>query len=82
MDGEFLTQETTGMVRAIGGGNFLILATSQPAALAAAEVAVAAMKKSPILLCRFRAVWCALVQKWAVNIQKCSPRPMMRFAQP
>jgi formylmethanofuran--tetrahydromethanopterin N-formyltransferase len=47
MDGEFLTEETTGMVRAIGGGNFLILATSQPAALAAAETAIEAMKKVP-----------------------------------
>ena len=45
MDGEFLTEETTGMVRAIGGGNFLILATSQPAALQAAETAVEAMKQ-------------------------------------
>lgn len=45
MDGEFLTQETTGMVRGIGGGNFLILATSQPAALYAAEVAVTAMRQ-------------------------------------
>lgn len=45
MDGEFLTEETTGMVRAIGGGNFLILATSQPAALHAAETAIGAMKQ-------------------------------------
>jgi formylmethanofuran--tetrahydromethanopterin N-formyltransferase len=45
MDGEFLCEETTGMVRAIGGGNFLILATSQPEALAAAETAIEAMKK-------------------------------------
>jgi formylmethanofuran--tetrahydromethanopterin N-formyltransferase len=45
MDGEFLTEETTGMVRAIGGGNFLILATSQPAALHAAETAIEAMKQ-------------------------------------
>ena len=44
MDGEFLCEETTGMVRAIGGGNFLILATSQPAALAAAEAAIEVMK--------------------------------------
>jgi formylmethanofuran--tetrahydromethanopterin N-formyltransferase len=44
MDGEFLVQESTGMVRAIGGGNFLILATSQTAALNAAEVAIEAMK--------------------------------------
>lgn len=53
MDGEFLTEETTGMVRAIGGGNFLILATSQPAALAAAEVAIEAMKKVPNVIMPF-----------------------------
>jgi formylmethanofuran--tetrahydromethanopterin N-formyltransferase len=47
MDGEFLVQESTGMVRAIGGGNFLILATSQAAALNAAETAIEAMKKLP-----------------------------------
>ena len=45
MDGEFLVQETTGMVRAIGGGNFLILAVSQAAALNAAETAIEAMKQ-------------------------------------
>ena len=45
MDGEFLTEETTGMVRAVGGGNFLILAESQPQALAACEAAIDAMKK-------------------------------------
>lgn len=53
MDGEFLTEETTGMVRAIGGGNFLILATSQPAALAAAETAIEAMKKLPNIIMPF-----------------------------
>ena len=53
MDGEFLVQETTGMVRAIGGGNFLILATSQPAALAAAEVAIEAMKQVPNVIMPF-----------------------------
>lgn len=53
MDGEFLTEETTGMVRAIGGGNFLILATSQPAALAAAEAAIEAMKKVPNVIMPF-----------------------------
>ncbi len=53
MDGEFLTEETTGMIRAIGGGNFLILATSQPNALAAAETAVAAMKKAPNIIMPF-----------------------------
>lgn len=53
MDGEFLCEETTGMVRAIGGGNFLILAASQPAALAAAEAAIEAMKKIPNVIMPF-----------------------------
>jgi formylmethanofuran--tetrahydromethanopterin N-formyltransferase len=44
MEGEFLVQETFGIQKAIGGGNLLILAESQPAALAAAEAAVAAMR--------------------------------------
>ena len=45
MDGEFITEETTGMVRAIGGGNFLVLARSQAQALNACEAAIEAMKK-------------------------------------
>jgi formylmethanofuran--tetrahydromethanopterin N-formyltransferase len=53
MDGEFLTEETTGMVRAIGGGNFLILATSQANALHAAETAIEAMKKIPNVIMPF-----------------------------
>ena len=53
MDGEFLTQETTGMVRAIGGGNFLILATSQQAALEAAEAAIEVMKQVPSVIMPF-----------------------------
>jgi formylmethanofuran--tetrahydromethanopterin N-formyltransferase len=53
MDGEFLVQESTGMVRAIGGGNFLILATSQEAALNAAETAIEAMKKIPNVIMPF-----------------------------
>jgi formylmethanofuran--tetrahydromethanopterin N-formyltransferase len=53
MDGEFLCEESTGMVRAIGGGNFLILATSQSAALAAAEVAIAAMQRLPNVIMPF-----------------------------
>ena len=43
MEGEFLVQEKFGMLKAVGGGNFLILARSAPAALAAAEAAVDAM---------------------------------------
>jgi formylmethanofuran--tetrahydromethanopterin N-formyltransferase len=53
MDGEFLVQESTGMVRAIGGGNFLILATSQTAALNAAETAIEAMKQIPNVIMPF-----------------------------
>ncbi|WP_347987512.1 formylmethanofuran--tetrahydromethanopterin N-formyltransferase [Methylomonas sp. AM2-LC] len=45
MDGEFLTEATTGMVEAVGGGNFLVLAESQPQALAACEAAIVEMKK-------------------------------------
>jgi formylmethanofuran--tetrahydromethanopterin N-formyltransferase len=53
MDGEFICEETTGMVRAIGGGNFLILAESQPQALAAAEAAIDAMRKTPNVIMPF-----------------------------
>ncbi len=53
MDGEFMTEETTGMVRAVGGGNFLILAESQPQALAACEAAIDAMKKVPNVIMPF-----------------------------
>jgi formylmethanofuran--tetrahydromethanopterin N-formyltransferase len=45
MDGEFLIEEKFGVQKAIGGGNFLILGKDQDAALAAAEAAVAAMRK-------------------------------------
>jgi formylmethanofuran--tetrahydromethanopterin N-formyltransferase len=44
MEGEFLVQESFGVQRAIGGGNFLILAVDPEAALIAAEEAVAAMR--------------------------------------
>jgi formylmethanofuran--tetrahydromethanopterin N-formyltransferase len=53
MDGEFLAEETTAMVKAVGGGNFLILAESQPQALAACEAAVAAMNKIPNVIMPF-----------------------------
>src|SRR5206468_3900154 len=43
MEGEFLVEETFGMLKGVGGGNFLILAQDADAALAAAEAAVVAM---------------------------------------
>jgi formylmethanofuran--tetrahydromethanopterin N-formyltransferase len=45
MEGEFLVQEAFGIQKAIGGGNFLILAADEDTALAAAESAVEAMRK-------------------------------------
>jgi formylmethanofuran--tetrahydromethanopterin N-formyltransferase len=47
MDGEFLIQEDFGIVRGIGGGNFLVLAEDADTALAAAEAAVRAMAGMP-----------------------------------
>jgi formylmethanofuran--tetrahydromethanopterin N-formyltransferase len=43
MEGEFLVQEKFGMIKGVGGGNFLILARSAEAALEAAEQAADSM---------------------------------------
>ncbi len=43
MEGEFLVEEKFGMVKGVGGGNFLILARSADAALEAAEAGAKAM---------------------------------------
>lgn len=53
MDGEFLTQEKTGVVNSVGGGNFLVLAESQAQALAACEAAIEEMKKIPNVIMPF-----------------------------
>ncbi|MEY2680971.1 MAG: hypothetical protein RL661_1202 [Pseudomonadota bacterium] len=53
MDGEFLCEENTGMVNAVGGGNFLILAESQPQALSACEAAIEAMRRVPNVIMPF-----------------------------
>jgi formylmethanofuran--tetrahydromethanopterin N-formyltransferase len=53
MEGEFLVQETFGIQRAIGGGNFLILAVDAAAALEAAEAAVDAMRRIPGVILPF-----------------------------
>jgi len=53
MDGEFLCEETTGMIKAVGGGNFLILAESLAQALAAGEAAIEAMRKVPNVIMPF-----------------------------
>lgn len=53
MDGEFLTEEKTGVVESVGGGNFLVLAESQGQALAACEAAIEAMRKIPNVIMPF-----------------------------
>jgi len=53
MDGEFVCTHRAGMVRAVGGGNFLILGTTRRATLAAAERAVDAMRALPNLVLPF-----------------------------
>ncbi len=45
MDGEFVCEEKAGLVKGIGGGNFLILAADSAAALVAAERSIVAMRK-------------------------------------
>lgn len=53
MDGEFVCEDTAPTVKAVGGGNLLLLATDTDAALAAAEAAVAAMCKLPNVVMPF-----------------------------
>lgn len=53
MDGEFLCEESTYMNKGIGGGNFLVLAETQPQALAACEKAIKAMRKIPEVIMPF-----------------------------
>ncbi len=53
MDGEFLVAESTYMTKAIGGGNFLVLAENQEIALKACEKAIVAMKKIPDVIMPF-----------------------------
>ena len=53
MDGEFVCEEMAYMTKAIGGGNFLVLARTQAAALAACERAIAAMQQVPGVIMPF-----------------------------
>ncbi len=53
MDGEFLCEDTVGQTKAVGGGNFLILGRTRPGVLAAAERAVAAMRRLPEVIMPF-----------------------------
>jgi len=53
MDGEFLCEDMVGQRKAVGGGNFLIVGRGRAAVLAAAERAVAAMRKLPEIIMPF-----------------------------
>lgn len=53
MEGEFLVQEKFGMLKGVGGGNFLILARTADAALAAAEAAADALGSQPGVILPF-----------------------------
>jgi formylmethanofuran--tetrahydromethanopterin N-formyltransferase len=53
MDGEFIVEDRFGVRKAVAGGNFLILGQSREAALAAAERAVAAIRKVPGVILPF-----------------------------
>jgi formylmethanofuran--tetrahydromethanopterin N-formyltransferase len=53
MDGEFVAQETTAVVKGVGGGNLLLLARDLDSALAVAEAAVAAMRRLPNVVMPF-----------------------------
>ncbi|OLL31485.1 formylmethanofuran--tetrahydromethanopterin N-formyltransferase [Burkholderia sp. SRS-W-2-2016] len=53
MDGEFVCEDTAQTVKAVGGGNLLLLARDLDAALAATEAAVAAMRRLPNVIMPF-----------------------------
>src|SRR5438270_4553652 len=53
MDGEFMCEDFFGTTKGVAGGNFLIVAESQAAALAAAEAAVAAIRRVPGVILPF-----------------------------
>jgi formylmethanofuran--tetrahydromethanopterin N-formyltransferase len=53
MDGEFVCEDWFGTVKGVAGGNLLIVGASQAAALAAAEAAVAAIRRVPGVILPF-----------------------------
>jgi formylmethanofuran--tetrahydromethanopterin N-formyltransferase len=53
MDGEFVAQESTPVIKGVGGGNLLFLARDTEAALGAATAAVQAMREVPGVIMPF-----------------------------
>jgi formylmethanofuran--tetrahydromethanopterin N-formyltransferase len=53
MDGEFLCEETFGTIKGVAGGNIILLGRSPAGTLAAAESAVAAIRRCPDVILPF-----------------------------
>jgi len=53
MDGEFLCEEKTARIPAIGGGNFLVLAKDRGVCLKACEIAIESIKNHPNVITPF-----------------------------
>ena len=56
MNGEYIGEENYGIVKGIAGGNFFIMGENIPAALMAADAAVAAIRNVPGCMCSFPVV--------------------------
>ena len=53
MDGEFLCEESTGRISAIGGGNIIILAHDRASCLKASEIAIKSIENQPNVITPF-----------------------------
>jgi Formylmethanofuran:tetrahydromethanopterin formyltransferase len=56
MNGEYVGEESFGIVKGIAGGNFFIMGETQPSALMAAEAAVEAIQNEEGTICSFPVV--------------------------
>lgn len=53
MDGEFLCEESTGRISAIGGGNIIIMAHDRASCLKASEIAIKSIENQPNVIAPF-----------------------------
>jgi len=93
MDGEFVVEESFGVAKGVGGGNFFMMAEDLEAALAAAEAAVAAMRSVRGAIMPFPGGWCvpAARSRPATRVRtsratrptarRCAPRSRRRCAR-
>ena len=74
MDGEFLCEEMFGTVKGVAGGNIIIMGKEPAATLAAAEAAVAAMKRCPDVILPFPGGMARSGSKGGQQVQdRCAP---------